>query len=127
MWLTVKEIKEKYNKSESSVRRLIKGLKIDDLTKLKFETLENGMQKVYVDAQYLNSVFNKEKKEYSNSSSSNGSSDITNYLMNELAEKNKQIEQLHVMLNNAQNQNQLLLQLDTPGQTTKKRWWQRKK
>jgi DNA-binding MurR/RpiR family transcriptional regulator len=127
MWLTVKEIKEKYNKSESSVRRLIKGLKIDDLTKLKFETLENGMQKVYVDGNYLNSVFNKEKKEYSNNSSSNGSSDITNYLMNELAEKNKQIEQLHVMLNNAQNQNQLLLQLDTPVQTTKKRWWQRKK
>jgi DNA-binding MurR/RpiR family transcriptional regulator len=127
MWLTVKEIKEKYNKSESSVRRLIKELKEKDLTKLKFETLENGMQKVYVDAQYLNSVFNKEKKEYSNSSSSKGSNVDVNYLMNELAEKNKQIEQLHVMLNNAQNQNQLLLQLDTPGQTTKKRWWQRKK
>ena len=127
MWLTVKEIKEKYNKSESSVRRLIKELKEKDLTKLKFETLENGMQKVYVDAQYLNSVFNKEKKEYSNSSSSKGSNVDVNYLMNELAEKNKQIEQLHVMLNNAQNQNQLLLQLDTPGQATKKRWWQRKK
>jgi DNA-binding MurR/RpiR family transcriptional regulator len=124
MWLTVKEIKEKYNKSESSVRRLIKGLKIDDLTKLKFETLENGMQKVYVDAQYLNSVFNKEKKEYSNSSSSNGSSDITNYLMNELAEKNKQIEQLHVMLNNAQNQ---VLQIGAPTTTKKRKWWQRSK
>jgi DNA-binding MurR/RpiR family transcriptional regulator len=124
MWLTVKEIKEKYNKSESSVRRLIKELKEKDLTKLKFETLENGMQKVYVDAQYLNSVFNKEKKEYSNSSSSNGSSDITNYLMNELAEKNKQIEQLHVMLNNAQNQ---VLQIGAPTTTKKRKWWQRSK
>ena len=59
MWVSVKEVKEKYNKSESSVRRLIKELKTNDLTKLKFETLENGMQKVFIDADYLNSVFNK--------------------------------------------------------------------
>lgn len=124
MWLTVKEIKVLHNKSESSVRRLIKELKTNDLTKLKFETLENGMQKVYVDADYLNSIYNKEKKGYSNSSSSNGSNDLTNYLMNELSEKNKQIEQLHVMLNNMQNQ---VLQIGAPETTKKRKWWQRKK
>lgn len=124
MWLTVKEIKVLHNKSESSVRRLIKELKTNDLTKLKFETLENGMQKVYVDADYLNSIYNKQKNEYSNSSSSNGSNDLTNYLMNELAEKNKQIEQLHVMLNNMQNQ---VLQIGAPETTKKRKWWQRKK
>lgn len=124
MWVSVKEVKEKYNKSESSVRRLIKDLKTNDLTKLKFETLENGMQKVFIDADYLNSVFNKQKNEYSNSSSSNGSNDLTNYLMNELSEKNKQIEQLHVMLNNMQNK---ALQLEAPGTTKKRKWWQRNK
>lgn len=124
MWLTVKEIKVLHNKSESSVRRLIKELKTNDLTKLKFETLENGMQKVYVDADYLNSIYNKQKNDYSNSSSSNGSNDLTNYLMNELSEKNKQIEQLHVMLNNMQNQ---VLQIGAPETTKKRKWWQRKK
>jgi hypothetical protein len=124
MWLTVKEIKVLHNKSESSVRRLIKELKTNDLTKLKFETLENGMQKVYVDADYLNSIYNKQKNEYSNSSSSNGSNDLTNYLMTELAEKNKQIEQLHVMLNNMQNQ---VLQIGAPETTKKRKWWQRSK
>lgn len=124
MWLTVKEIKVLHNKSESSVRRLIKDLKTNDLTKLKFETLENGMQKVYVDADYLNSIYNKQKNDYSNSSSSNGSNDLTNYLMTELAEKNKQIEQLHVMLNNMQNQ---VLQIGAPETTKKRKWWQRKK
>lgn len=124
MWLTVKEIKVLHSKSESSVRRLIKELKTNDLTKLKFETLENGMQKVYVDADYLNSIYNKQKNDYSNSSSSNGSNDLTNYLMNELSEKNKQIEQLHVMLNNMQNQ---VLQIGAPETTKKRKWWQRKK
>jgi len=115
MWLTVKEIKVLHNKSESSVRRLIKELKTNDLTKLKFETLENGMQKVYVDADYLNSIYNKQKNEYSNSSSSNGSNDL---------EKNKQIEQLHVMLNNMQNQ---VLQIGAPETMKKRKWWQRSK
>lgn len=124
MWLTVKEIKVLHNKSESSVRRLIKELKTNDLTKLKFETLENGMQKVYVDADYLNSIYNKQKNDYSNSSSSNGSNDLTNYLMNELSEKNKQIEQLHVMLNNMQNQ---VLQIGAPETMKKRKWWQRSK
>lgn len=119
MWLSVQEAKEKYNKSESSIRRVIKELKQKDLTLLKFEVLPNGMQKVFIESSYFESV-KKDKKTHTQNNSSN---DIVTHLLNEIEEKNKQIERLHVLMGNLQNK---VLQLDeAPG--TKKRWWQRKK
>jgi hypothetical protein len=119
MWLSVQEAKEKYSKSESSIRRVIKELKQKDLTLLKFEVLPNGMQKVFIESSYFESV-KKDKKTHSQNNSSN---DIVTHLLNEIDEKNKQIERLHVLMGNLQNK---VLQLDeAPG--TKKRWWQRKK
>jgi hypothetical protein len=126
MWLSVQEAKEKYSKSESSIRRVIKELKQKDLTLLKFEVLPNGMQKVFIESSYFESV-KKDKKTHSQNNSSN---DIVTHLLNEISEKNKQIESLiernresNILLSQLQNK---VLQLDeAPG--TKKRWWQRKK
>lgn len=119
MWLSVQEAKEKYSKSESSIRRVIKELKQKDLTLLKFEVLPNGMQKVFIESSYFESV-KKDKKTHSQNNSSN---DIVNHLLNEIDEKNKQIERLHVLMGNLQSK---VLQLDE-APTKKKRWFQRNK
>lgn len=119
MWLSVADAKKQYNKSESSIRRIIKELKQKDISQLNFERLSNGVEKISINSEYLNKCFNKQK----NSIKENSSNDMVNYLLNELEQKNKQIEQLHLLMGNLQSK---VLQLDEPIQK-KKRWWRRNK
>ena len=56
-WLSVEEVKIKYNTSESTVRRIIKDLKNNDKSKLKFENFKNGTKKIFIDSNYLNKHF----------------------------------------------------------------------
>lgn len=117
-FIGIKEACAKYYVSESKIRRIVKELKLLDLSQLEFETLKNGSEKILISTSYLNRLFDS-PKQGSQASSNSGSQDIVNYLMKQIETKDKQIEQLHVLLGQA-NQ----LQIEAPKK--KRRWWQRK-
>jgi hypothetical protein len=117
-FIPIKEACTKYSVSESKMRRIVKDLKLLDLSQLEFETLKNGGEKILISTSYLNRLFNNPKQATQQSSNS-GSQDIVNYLMKQIEEKDKQISQLHVLLGNATQ-----LQIEAPKK--KRRWWQRK-
>jgi len=117
-FIPIKEACIKYSVSESKMRRIIKDLKLIDLSQLEFETLKNGGEKILISTSYLDRLLNTQKQGNQQSSNS-GSQDIVNYLMKQIEEKDKQISQLHVLLGNATQ-----LQIEAPKK--KRRWWQRK-
>jgi translation initiation factor RLI1 len=129
MWLSVTDAKKKYNKSESSIRRVIKELKQKDLTQLQFETLSNGIDRILINEKYLDGIFNRQKNDINSSHSDSHSNDMFSILVEqlkmkdeELQRKDEQISQLHILMGGLQNK---VLQLDDP--KTKKRWWNRNK
>lgn len=129
MWLSVTDAKKKYNKSESSIRRVIKELKQKDLTQLQFETLSNGIDRILINEKYLDGIFNRQKNDINSSHSDSHSNDMFSILVEqlkmkdeELQRKDEQISQLHILMGGLQNK---VLQLDEP--KTKKRWWKRSK
>ena len=117
-FIPIKEACTKYSVSESKMRRIVKDLKLLDLSQLEFETLKNGGEKILISTSYLNRLFNSPKQATQQSSNS-GSQDIVNYLMKQIEEKDKQISQLHVLLGQATQ-----LQIEAPKK--KHKWWQRK-
>jgi len=117
-FIPIKEACIKYSVSESKMRRIIKDLKLIDLSQLEFETLKNGGEKILISTSYLDRLLNNQKQGNQQSSNS-GSQDIVNYLMKQIEEKDKQISQLHVLLGNATQ-----LQIEAPKK--KRKWWQRK-
>ncbi len=117
-FIPIKEACARYSVSESKMRRIIKDLKLIDLSQLEFETLKNGGEKILISTSYLNRLFNSPKQATQQSSNS-GSQDIVNYLMKQIEEKDKQISQLHVLLGQATQ-----LQIEAPKK--KRKWWQRK-
>lgn len=117
-FIPIKEACTKYKVSESKMRRIVKELKLLDLSQLEFETLKNGGEKILISTSYLNRLFDSPKQS-SQASSNSSSQDIVNYLMKQIDAKDKQIEQLHLLLGQATQ-----LQIEAPKQ--KRRWWQRK-
>jgi hypothetical protein len=117
-FIPIKEACARYSVSESKMRRLIKELKLIDLSQLEFETLKNGGEKILISTSYLNRLFNS-PKQGSQQTSNSASQDIVNYLMKQIETKDKQIEQLHLLLGQATQ-----LQIEAPKK--KRRWWQRK-
>ena len=89
-----------------------------DLSQLEFETRKNGGEKILISTSCLNRLFNS-PKQGSQASSNSGSQDIVNYLMKQIETKDKQIEQLDLLLGQATQ-----LQIEAPKK--KLRWWQRK-
>jgi hypothetical protein len=117
-FIPIKEACIKYSVSESKMRRIIKDLKLIDLSQLEFETLKNGGEKILISTSYLDRLLNTQKQGNQQSSNS-ASQDIVNYLMKQIEEKDKQISQLHVLLGQATQ-----LQIEAPKK--KRKWWQRK-
>ena len=117
-FIPIKEACARYSVSESKMRRIIKELKLLDLSQLEFETLKNGGEKILISTSYLDRLLNTQKQGNQQTSNS-ASQDIVNYLMKQIEEKDKQISQLHVLLGNATQ-----LQIEAPKK--KRRWWQRK-
>jgi uncharacterized membrane protein YdfJ with MMPL/SSD domain len=117
-FIPIKEACARYSVSESKMRRIIKELKLIDLSQLEFETLKNGGEKILISTSYLDRLLNTQKQGNQQSSNS-GSQDIVNYLMKQIEEKDKQISQLHVLLGQATQ-----LQIEAPKK--KRKWWQRK-
>ena len=117
-FIGIKEACTKYKVSESKMRRIVKELKLLDLSQLEFETLKNGGEKILISTSYLNRLFDS-PKQGTQTSTHSGSQDIVNYLMKQIETKDKQIEQLHLLLGQATQ-----LQIEAPKK--KRRWWQRK-
>jgi hypothetical protein len=128
-WITINEACTKYNKSNSSIRRIVAELKKNDKKKIK--VADGG--KILISIAYLDNHFKvntNRQNEYSTTNQVNNHSELLELLKNQLAEKDKQIESLiernresNILLSQLQSK---ALQLDeVPG--TKKRCWQRKK
>jgi hypothetical protein len=117
-FIPIKEACARYSVSESKMRRIIKELKLIDLSQLEFETLKNGGEKILISTSYLDRLLNTQKQGNQQSSNS-GSQDIVNYLMKQIEEKDKQINTLHGLLVVATK-----LQIEAPKK--KRKWWQRK-
>lgn len=120
-YISIKDACGRYSVSESKIRRIIKDLKVNDLSKLQFEKLNNGNEKILIEIGYLDRLMKKSKttsNKGSHEGIQDGNNELVNYLKEQLQEKDKQINQLHVLLSQAQQ-----LQLESPKK--KKRWWQR--
>ena len=117
-FIPIKEACARYSVSESKMRRIIKELKLIDLSQLEFETLKNGGEKILISTSYLDRLLNTQKQG-SQQTSNSASQDIVNYLMKQIETKDKQIEQLHGLLVVATK-----LQIEAPKK--KRKWWQRK-
>jgi hypothetical protein len=117
-FIPIKEACARYSVSESKMRRIIKDLKLIDLSQLEFETLKNGGEKILISTSYLDRLLNTQKQGNQQSSNS-GTQDIVNYLMKQIEEKDKQINTLHGLLVGA-------AKLQIEAKQKKRKWWQRK-
>lgn len=150
-YISIKEACEHFNKSISTIRRIVKETPLD---KLKKEKLVTGHEKIFIEFDYLNNHFRivEEKPNNSDSSQINSSNDILveqlkvrlesreneleslkniiTILNNELENKNKQIEAAHkekamlLELNHEKNLYEAK-SLDTFENNKKRKWWQR--
>jgi hypothetical protein len=60
-YITITEASTIYKKSISSIRRIVKELKETDLSKLEFEKLKNGSEKILISKNYLDRLFSSSK------------------------------------------------------------------
>ena len=145
-YISIKEACELFNKSLSTIRRLIKDIPTN---KLKYEKLPTGHKKIFIEREYLNEYFN-EKKQGNDSINSQVNDSLNNSneqlliktyqsiiktLNDELENKNKQInslvennrdtqKELNTIINNMTNK----LALETKEvNEVRRKWWQRNK
>jgi len=152
-YISIKEACEHFNKSLSTIRRIVKETPLD---KLKKEKLVTGHEKIFIEFDYLNNYFNDQlnptnQNNYSETTQNNSSNDvlieqlrskleseqykvkslekIITILNNELESKNKQIASL---LERQFETNVLMkslqeekIKLDTFENNKKRKWWQR--
>jgi hypothetical protein len=118
-YITINEASKIYKKSISSIRRLVKDLKENDLSKLEFEKLKNGSEKILISNDYLDRYFNKSKTSYSDSNSATYSNDIVTFLKEQIATKDKHIENLTQLLALEKQEKQFLIELPKKN----KRWF----
>ena len=137
-YISIKETCELFNKSLSTIRRLIKDIPTN---KLKYEKLPTGHKKIFIDRDYLNDYF-KEPIQQTNSSSEvplNDSNErlietlenVIKMLNNELESKNKQLQEKDKQIESLierQRENNILISSfsqvkQIEGQDKKKRWW----
>lgn len=127
-WITINEACAKYNKSNSSIRRIVADLKKNDKKKIK--VIEGG--KILISIAYLDNHFKvnlNTQNEYSETSQMNNHSELVELLKHQLSEKDKQIESLiernresNILLSQMQNKVLLIEENKAP-----KKWWQRRK
>ena len=141
-YISVKEACQVFNKSLSTIRRLVKETPAN---KLKYEKLVTGHDKIYISKGYLSNYFNeKPKNNYSESSKINYSEsveseqlliktfeNIIKTLNNELESKNRHIDTL---LERQRESNVIIERLNQIKSLetkeineVRRKWWQRKK
>lgn len=140
-YISIKEACKQFNKSISTIRRIIKEAPKNQLNK---EKLKTGHEKIYISFEYLNEYFNKSKEsgQYNNSESNQVNSsneyltktleETIQFLKSELEAKNKQIESFlerqyesNVIIERLQQKEQTLL--ESMENKKKRKWWQRNK
>ena len=112
-YIAIKQACTHYNKSQSTLRRIVKELKESNLSALQFELLPNGIERILISVDHLNTLFESKKNESLNSMPN----DNIQFLQKIIQEQSQQINQLHLIL--SQN-NTLLLE-----SKKKKRWWKK--
>ena len=125
-WITIKEVCNLTQKSESTVRNLARKLKASNSKNIRLETLKTGHDKILFKLSYINSEFLIGKTVKNNVDKPVQNVDKFIQIMeNQLNEKDRQIESLHqtvqaqnLMLHNLQESIKLL---DAPKK--KKRWF----
>lgn len=136
-YISIKEACEQFNKSISTIRRIVKEAPKNQLKK---EKLKTGHEKVYISSEYLNECFNvinkesnqREFKSVSNDAYLNSLNEQLEFLKKQLEEKDKQIESFlqrqyesNVIIERLQQKEQNLL--ESLENKKKRRWWQRNK
>lgn len=135
-FISINEACKRFNKSISTIRRIVKKA---PQKALKKEKLVTGHEKIYVSSEYLKECFNVVSKESSQIDNNDSSKDILlnslneqlEFLKKQLEEKDKQIDNFqsrqyenNVIIERLTQREQLLIEtLDN----NKKKWWQRKK
>jgi DNA-binding MurR/RpiR family transcriptional regulator len=127
-WISIKEVCNLTNKSESTVRNLARKLKASNSKNIRLETLKTGHDKILFKLSYVNSqlltvkpIKDKQLKQDSNSDK------MLSILERELNEKNKQIEALTDRLKEsnllyAQLQESIKL-IEAPKKKKRWGWW----
>ena len=125
-YISINDASIEFKKSLSSIRRLVKELKENDLSKLEFEKLKNGTEKILISRDYLNMCFNSSKGSSSSNTSSSSSNDIVTFLKEQIAIKDKQIENLSQLLAFEKQENQFLIE-NVSDKSKRKSWWRIKR
>jgi prefoldin subunit 5 len=125
-WITIKEVCNLTNKSESTVRNLARKLKASDSKNIRLERLKTGHEKILFKLSYVNSQLLTIKTVKTNVEKTG--ENVNKYLQileNQLNEKDKQLESLqqtvqaqNLLLHNLQESIKLI---DAPKK--KKRWF----
>jgi predicted RNase H-like nuclease (RuvC/YqgF family) len=125
-WISIKEVCNLTNKSESTVRNLARKLKASNSKNIRLETLKTGHDKIMFKLSYVNSQMLIGKTVKNNVDKPVQNVDRFIQIMeNQLNEKDKQIESLqqtlqaqNLMLHNLQESIKLI-----EGPKKKKRWF----
>jgi hypothetical protein len=134
-FITINEACKQFNKSLSTIRRIVKKA---PLKAIKKEKLITGHEKIFVSYEYLKECFNTNEKESIQTEKENNSKDILvttlkeqlEFLKKQLEEKDKQIESFqtrqfenNVIIERLTQREQILIEnLDN-----KRKWWQFKR
>lgn len=137
-YISIKEACELFNKSLSTIRRVVKETPGN---KIKYENLPTGKNKIFIEREYLNDLFNVKGSVNSqvNDSLNNSNEqlliktyqDIIKTLNNELEAKNKQIDaflerqhEANILIDNFSKK----IALETKEvNEDRRRWWKRNK
>jgi hypothetical protein len=124
-WITIEQAKEKYGKSETTIRAISRRLKGSNSKSIRIEKSDKGKERILLDVNYLNIHFNvsTDRKQNSVPDESNLIK-MMSILEKQLDEKDKQIESL------LQGQNELRFLLHKDNEVkqldnvkTKRKWY----
>jgi DNA-binding MurR/RpiR family transcriptional regulator len=127
-WISIKEVCNLTNKSESTVRNLARKLKASKSKDIRLETLKTGHEKILFKLSYVNSQLLIDKPIKNKQLKQDSSNDkMLSILERELNEKNKQIEALTDRLKEsnllyAQLQESIKL-IEAPKKKKRWGWW----
>ena len=136
-FISINEACKRFNKSISTIRRIVKKAPQKALNK---EKLATGHEKIYVSSEYLKECFNVVSKESSQIDNNDITKDILlnslneqlEFLKKQLEEKDKQIDNFqtrqyenNVIIERLTQREQLLI--ESLENKNNKKWWQRKK
>jgi hypothetical protein len=122
-WISIKEVCNLTQKSESTIRNLARKLKASNSKNIRLETLKTGHDKILFKLSYVNSQLLTVKPiGNKNKSVDSGLLKTVEILERQLLAKDEQISNLTQLLALEKQQNQMLLEAPKK----KKRWfWQR--